>query len=112
MVDAFHAALRGEEVFGPRDNWIPHDRAWEEIPVTDVDRLYGEFRIQEKTPTGLSRSSTIAIPWADMLVPRWGEAWPYKALAGAAVSGAVTISGPQRPRLRIHRPLDPLVVLA
>ena len=46
LADAFHEALRAEELFGPWDNWIPRDRAWKEIPVTEVDRLYGEYRIR------------------------------------------------------------------
>ena len=49
LADAFHDALRAEEMFGPWDNWIPRDRAWEEIPVTEVDRLYGEYRIRHLT---------------------------------------------------------------
>ena len=36
-------------MFGPWDNWIPRDRAWNEIPVTEVDRLYGEYRIRHLT---------------------------------------------------------------
>lgn len=49
LADAFHEALRAEEMFGPWDNWIPRDVAWKEIPVTEVDRLYGEYRIRHLT---------------------------------------------------------------
>lgn len=49
LADAFHEALRAEEMFGPWDKWITRDLAWEEIPVTEVDRLYGEYRIRHLT---------------------------------------------------------------
>lgn len=49
LADAFHEALRAEEMFGQWDHWIRRDQAWDEIPVTEVDRLYGEYRIRHLT---------------------------------------------------------------
>ena len=46
MADAFYEAFREREMIGAWHNPIPRDVAWREIPVTEVDRLYGEYRIR------------------------------------------------------------------
>ncbi len=45
LADAFYQALRKNALFGTWVNSIPADVAWTEAPVTEVDRLYGEYRI-------------------------------------------------------------------
>ena len=45
MADAFYEALREHRAIGPWDAPVPRQVARQEIPVTEVDRLYGEYRI-------------------------------------------------------------------
>lgn len=49
MADAFYEALRAQGMIGPWDAPVPRQAARREIPVTEVDRLYGEYRIQGLT---------------------------------------------------------------
>lgn len=49
MADAFYDALREQAIIPRWDHPIPHAQASEEIPVTEVDRLYGEYRIANLT---------------------------------------------------------------
>ncbi len=49
MADAFYEALRERGTIGPWTAPVPRARAREEIPVTAVDRLYGEWRIRYLT---------------------------------------------------------------
>lgn len=49
MADAFYEGLRSEGLLGGWEGWISPGQAWEEIPVTEVDRLYGEYRIRYLT---------------------------------------------------------------
>lgn len=49
MADAFYAALRDEGMIGPWHRPVPAQLAWEELPVTEVDRLYAELRIGRLT---------------------------------------------------------------
>jgi len=44
LADAFYAALREQALIGPWTTPVPREQAWREIPVTEVDRLYGEWR--------------------------------------------------------------------
>ncbi|MEE8525708.1 MAG: hypothetical protein V3T72_17360 [Thermoanaerobaculia bacterium] len=45
IADAFYDALREQRMIGPWDRPISRGQARQEIPVTEVDRLYGEYRI-------------------------------------------------------------------
>lgn len=49
MADAFYDALHESAVIGPWTNPIPRQVARSEIPVTEVDRLYGEYRVGHLT---------------------------------------------------------------
>lgn len=49
MADAFYEALRENGMIGPWEAPIPLAVAREEIPATEVDRLYGEYRIRGLT---------------------------------------------------------------
>src|SRR6185295_6057882 len=44
LADAFYTALREQALIGPWTTPVPREQAWREIPVTEVDRLYGEWR--------------------------------------------------------------------
>lgn len=44
LADAFYAALREQGLIGPWKAPVPREEALREIPVTEVDRLYGEWR--------------------------------------------------------------------
>ena len=46
MADAFYEALREQGMIGPWDAPVPREVARQEIPATEVDRLYGEYRIR------------------------------------------------------------------
>lgn len=45
LADAFYEALRVHKLLGPWGTPVPRDVARREIPVTEVDRLFGEYRI-------------------------------------------------------------------
>ncbi|HEX6201549.1 MAG TPA: hypothetical protein VF100_01020, partial [Thermoanaerobaculia bacterium] len=45
LADAFYRALQEEEAIGPWEHAVPAAQARREMPVTEVDRLYGEQRI-------------------------------------------------------------------
>lgn len=45
LADAFYQSLREGKMFAPWTNPISRETARREIPVTEVDRLYGEYRI-------------------------------------------------------------------
>jgi lysophospholipase L1-like esterase len=45
LADAFYEALREHEVLGPWEHPVSAEQARQEMPVTEVDRLYGEYRI-------------------------------------------------------------------
>lgn len=51
MADAFYDAMNGHEALapGPWEHPVPEDQARREMPVTEVDRLYGEYRIRRLT---------------------------------------------------------------
>lgn len=44
LADAFYGAFRDKKMIGPWDTPILDEQAWQEVPVTAVDRLYGEWR--------------------------------------------------------------------
>lgn len=44
MADAFYDAFHENKMIGPWEAPIPREQAWQEIPVTTVDRLYGAWR--------------------------------------------------------------------
>jgi lysophospholipase L1-like esterase len=44
LADAFYTALREQALIGPWKTPVPREQALREIPVTRVDRLYGEWR--------------------------------------------------------------------
>lgn len=46
MGDAFYDALREHELIGAWEHPVPDEQARREMPVTEVDRLYGEYRIR------------------------------------------------------------------
>jgi hypothetical protein len=46
MGDAFYDALREHELIAPSVRAVPDEQARREMPVTEVDRLYGEYRIR------------------------------------------------------------------
>ena len=46
MADAYYQAFRAQRLIGPWTNPVPREQAWEVAPVTEVDRLYGQWRIQ------------------------------------------------------------------
>lgn len=45
LADAFYRSLEEHGAIGPWDHPVPEEQAREEMPVTEVDRLYGEYRI-------------------------------------------------------------------
>ena len=45
MADAFYQALHERRAFGSWERPVPRAQARREMPVTEVDRLYGEYRI-------------------------------------------------------------------
>lgn len=45
MADAFYEALCENPPLGPCVHRVDRETAWREIPVTEVDRIYGEYRI-------------------------------------------------------------------
>ncbi len=49
IADTFYESLRSKRMFGPWANSIPREVAWKELPVTEVDQLYGEYRILRLT---------------------------------------------------------------
>ena len=49
LADAFYQALRERELIGSWQRAVPSELAREEIPLTEVDRLYGEHRIGKLT---------------------------------------------------------------
>ena len=49
MADAFYEAFHEQAMIGPWENPIPREEARKEIPVTAVDRLYGEYRNRHLT---------------------------------------------------------------
>jgi lysophospholipase L1-like esterase len=44
LADAFYNSLHESGLIGAWDHPVPLEQAWEEKPVTEVDRLYGEWR--------------------------------------------------------------------
>ena len=49
LADAFYDALHEQELIGSWKTPIPEETARREMPVTEVDRLYGEYRIRKLT---------------------------------------------------------------
>jgi lysophospholipase L1-like esterase len=49
LADAFYEALHAEQLIGPWVNPVARDQAWSEVPVTAVDRLFGEHCIAALT---------------------------------------------------------------
>jgi lysophospholipase L1-like esterase len=49
MADAFYDALHEHGAIGPWPDPVSEEQAIEELPVTEVDRLYGEYRIRHLT---------------------------------------------------------------
>jgi len=49
LADAFYDALHADGVVGSWEESVPEAQARRELPVTEVDRLYGEYRIRELT---------------------------------------------------------------
>ena len=45
LADAFHDALLAVELPGPSDRAIPAERAAKEVPVSAVDRLFGDYKV-------------------------------------------------------------------
>jgi tetratricopeptide (TPR) repeat protein len=46
MADAYYEAFRDLGMIGPWTNAVSQAQAWETIPVTELDRIYGEWRIK------------------------------------------------------------------
>ncbi len=46
IADAYYDAFRKLGMIGPWDHPISRQRAWEAVPVTEVDRLYGDWRVR------------------------------------------------------------------
>ena len=46
LADAFYQAMHAQEMIGPWTHSVSREQAWEVIPVTEVDRLYGEWRAE------------------------------------------------------------------
>lgn len=44
LADAFYEAMREQALIGPWETPVLREQAWREIPVTEVDRLFGEWR--------------------------------------------------------------------
>ena len=49
MADAFYDALHEDGAAGPWERPVPEDQALRELPVTAVDRLFGEYRVRRLT---------------------------------------------------------------
>jgi tetratricopeptide (TPR) repeat protein len=49
LADAFYEAFRAKGMIGPWERPVPREQARREIPVTAVDRLYGEWRARYLT---------------------------------------------------------------
>jgi tetratricopeptide (TPR) repeat protein len=49
LADAFHDALLSAGMPGPPSRAVPADRARNEIPVSAVDRLFGEYKVLKLT---------------------------------------------------------------
>jgi hypothetical protein len=49
LADAFYDALREHALLAPWDEVVSEEQARREMPVTEVDRLYGEYRITALT---------------------------------------------------------------
>jgi hypothetical protein len=45
LSDAFYEALHAGQIIGPWVNPVSRHQAWSEVPVTAVDRLFGDYRI-------------------------------------------------------------------
>jgi lysophospholipase L1-like esterase len=49
LADAFYDALHEDGAVGPWERPVPEDQALRELPVTAVDRLFGEYRVRKLT---------------------------------------------------------------
>jgi hypothetical protein len=49
LADAFYDALHENAAVGPWKRPVPEDQALRELPVTAVDRLFGEYRVRKLT---------------------------------------------------------------
>ncbi len=49
LTDAYYEALRQQKMIGSWENAISRDAAWQEVPLTDVDILYAQYKIEQLT---------------------------------------------------------------
>jgi Flp pilus assembly protein TadD len=47
LADAYYAALRQRGMIGAWDHPIPEEVAWEEVPLTEVDLLFAQYKIEQ-----------------------------------------------------------------
>src|SRR6185295_16107321 len=86
LADAFYDAFRAQGMIGRWDRRVSREQAWREIPVTEVDRLYGEWRSRYLTSDWPFKpeKEPFQIPWPANRVEEIAEAyyhgsyeWPY-----------------------------------
>lgn len=47
LTDAYYDALQQRGMIGAWDHSIPEDVAWEEVPLTEVDLLYAQYKVEQ-----------------------------------------------------------------
>lgn len=86
LADAFYEAFRAHGMIGRWDRPVSREQAWREIPVTEVDRLYGEWRARYLTSDWPFKpeKEPFQIPWPANRVEEIAESyyhgsyeWPY-----------------------------------
>ena len=86
LADAFYDAFRAHGMIGRWDGRVSREQAWREIPVTEVDRLYGEWRARYLTSDWPFKpeKEPFQIPWPANRVEEIAESyyhgsyeWPY-----------------------------------
>lgn len=86
LADAFYDAFRAQGMIGHWDSPVSREQAWREMPVTAVDRLYGEWRSRYLTSDWPFKPSKepFQIPWPANRVEEIAESyyhgsyeWPY-----------------------------------
>ncbi len=86
LADAFYDAFRAQGMIGRWEKPVPREQAWREIPVTEVDRLYGEWRSRYLTSDWPFKPNKepFQIPWPANRVEEIAESyyhgsyeWPY-----------------------------------
>jgi lysophospholipase L1-like esterase len=86
LADAFYDAFRAQGMIGRWQTPVSREQAWREMPVTEVDRLYGEWRSRYLTSDWPFKpeKEPFQIPWPANRVEEIAEAyyhgsyeWPY-----------------------------------